>query len=155
MYERLLNKKEEPSMADLTAYCGVNAERFSRLNDWLSKTCGTEQKITFPYGNSYGWVVAHRKKKQLICNIFAEDQAFTVMLRMSDRQYRSIYEQVQRYTQEYIDNKYPCGDGGWIQYRITCEEHFDDIQKLLTVKCEKTSKAGKVDKTDRADKAGV
>ena len=38
-------------------------------------------------------------------------------------------------TQEYIDNKYPCGDGGWIHYRVLCREHFDDIQKLLDVKC--------------------
>ena len=46
-----------------------------------------------------------------------------------------FYEQVQAYTREYIDNQYACGDGGWIHYRITCREHFDDIQKLLAVKC--------------------
>ena len=37
--------------------------------------------------------------------------------------------------QECIDNKYPCGDGGWLHYRVTGEAHFCDIQKLLEMKC--------------------
>lgn len=38
---------------------------------------------------------------------------------------------------EGIDHKYPCGEGGWIHYRVTSREHFDDIRKLLTVKISK------------------
>ena len=34
-----------------------------------------------------------------------------------------------------IDHKYPCGDGGWIHYRVAGPEQFEDIQVLLTVKC--------------------
>ena len=25
--------------------------------------------------------------------------------------------------------------GGWIHYRVTCKEHFDNIKTLLSVKC--------------------
>lgn len=57
------------------------------------------------------------------------------MMRLSDRQYKSVYGQLQKYTRDYIDNRYPCGDGGWIHYRVTREEHFDDIKTLLSVKC--------------------
>lgn len=57
------------------------------------------------------------------------------MMRMSDKQYGIVYEQLQKYSQEYIDNKYPCGDGGWIHYHVTSEENFDDIKTLLSVKC--------------------
>lgn len=46
----------------------------------------TNQKITFPYGNHYGWAITHRKGQKLICRIFPE--------------------------KELIDNKYPCNDGG-------------------------------------------
>ena len=56
------------------------------------------------------------------------------MMRLSDKQYRAIYDQLQKNTQEYTDNKYPCGDGGWIHYRVTCMEHFDDIKILLLTK---------------------
>ena len=51
------------------------------INDWLTTTFHTEQKVVFPYGN-----------------------------------------------------KYPCGDGGWIHYRVICQEHYEDIKKLLAVK---------------------
>lgn len=40
-----------------------------------------------------------------------------------------------KYTQEVIDKKYPCSNGGWIQYRVICQEHYEDIKKLLEVKC--------------------
>lgn len=85
----------------------------------------------------YGWGIAHRKKSRLICNVFAEDNVFSVMMRLSDEQYKSIYGQLQQYAQECIDEKYPCGDGGWIHYLVTCKERIDDIQKLLSVKCGK------------------
>ena len=135
MYERMLNKQEEPTIAQMTAYCGACAELFTRLNEWLSGTFGTAQAVTFPYGNGYGWGIAHRKNKKLICHVFAEENAFTVMVRLSNKQYDSIYGKVQAGTREQIDHKYPCSDGGWLHYRVTSREQFDDIQSLLTVKC--------------------
>lgn len=135
MYERMLNKQVTPTIEEMTEFCGENAERFSLLNEWLTSAFHTEQKIVFPYGNKYGWGIAHKKKNKLICNIFAEDNAFTVMMRLPDQQYNTVYGKLQKYAQEHIDNKYPCGDGGWIHYRVTCEEYFDDIKTLLSVKC--------------------
>lgn len=135
MYERMLDKQIIPSFEDMAAYCGENAELFTQLNEWLCGGFATEKSFSFPYGNNYGWCVAHRKKKKLLCNIFAENGSFTVMMRLSNRQYKSVYEDLCKYTREYIDDRYPCGDGGWIHYRVTCKEHFDDIKKLLAVKC--------------------
>lgn len=82
MYERMLDKQNKPAFDDMAAYCGKGMELFIRINEWLSDTCSTVQEITFPYGNKYGWAVAHRKKKKLICNVFAENGAFTVMIRI-------------------------------------------------------------------------
>ena len=135
MYERLLNKQIVPTFEELAAYCGENGALFQKLNEQLSQMYGTTQEIRFPYGNHYGWGVAHRKKKKLICDIFAEAGAFTAMLRLSNQQFDSVYDQLQAYTQNYIDNKYPCGEGGWIHYRVLNEEHFSDIMRLLAVKC--------------------
>ena len=90
MYGRMLNKQVEPTVAEMTEYCAENEERFSMLNDWLTATFSTEQKVVFPYGNKYGWVIAHYKKKKLICNIFAESGAFTVMVRLTNKQCEAI-----------------------------------------------------------------
>lgn len=51
MYERMLNKQIVPTVEEMTEYCGENGERFSMLNDWLTTTFHTEQKLVFPYGN--------------------------------------------------------------------------------------------------------
>ena len=115
MYERMLNKQEQPRYNEMCAHCEECGELFIRLNTWLFETFATQQEVTFPYGNHYGWGIAHRKKKKLMCNVFPEAGAFTVMLRLSDAQYASVYEQLHRYAREYIDNRYPCGNGGWIQ----------------------------------------
>lgn len=135
MYERMLNKLTMPTIENMTAYCGENAERFSKINEWLSSELDTMQTVVFPYGNHYGWGITHKKKNKLICNVFAEDGAFTVMLRMTNKQYAALYGELMTYTQELIDNKYPCGEGGWIHYRVICEEHLDDVKKLLLEKC--------------------
>ena len=96
MYERMLNKQVTPTIKEMTEFCGENAERFSLLNEWLTSAFHTEQKIAFPYGNKYGWGIAHKKKNKLICNIFAEDNAFTVMMRLSDQQYNTVYGELQK-----------------------------------------------------------
>ena len=130
----MLDKKEKPTMEEMTSFCGENGNYFVLFNEWLSDTFETEQQIVFPYDNKYGWGVAHKKAKKFLCNVFAEDNAFTVMMRLSDKQYRTVYDKVQRLTKECIDNKYPCGDGGWIHYRIICEENLDDAKQLLSAK---------------------
>lgn len=135
MYERMLDKLAKPTIEEMAVFCGENAERFSLLNEWLASVFHTDERIVFPYGNHYGWGVSHKVKNKLICNIFAEDNAFTVMMRLSDRQYQTVYSQLQEYARGLIDNKYSCGDGGWIHYRVTEEEQFDDIKTLLAVKC--------------------
>lgn len=133
MHERMLNKQIEPTISQMTEYCGGAAALFAALNSWLSEK-DTEMKIAFPYGNSYGWCAAHRKKKKLICNVFAEAGSFSVMMRLSDKQYQSVYQQLHEYSQECIDHRYPCGDGGWIHCRVTNAEQLEDIEKLLSIK---------------------
>lgn len=135
MYERMLNKQVVPTIEEMAEYCAENAERFSMLNDWLISAYHTEQKVVFPYGNKYGWGIGHYKKRNLLCNIFAEAGAFTVMMRLTNVQYETIYGELNQYTQALIDNKYPCGNGGWIHYRVIGQEHYEDIKKLLAVKC--------------------
>lgn len=134
MYERMLNKKVKPTMEEMTSFCRENGDYFVLLNEWLSDTFGTEPQIEFPYGNKYGWGIAHRKGKKYLCTVFAEENAFTVMIRLTNKQYANVYEKVRKRTQDYIDQKYPCGDGGWVHYRIISEEDFEDAKLLIAAK---------------------
>lgn len=137
MYERMLDKSLTPTVAELTAWCGEIGPLFTQLNDWLGATYALTQTIVFPYGKRYGWGIAHRRKSKLICNVFAESGAFTVMTRLSDKQFQSVYGQLSEYGQMLVDGKYPCGDGGWVHFRVTCGAHMADIQALLAAKMNK------------------
>lgn len=105
MYERMLHKQIVPTIEEMTEYCAENVKRFSMINDWLTTASNTKQKVVFHYGNTDGWGIGHYKKKKLMCNIFAEAGAFTVMLRLTNVQYEA------------------------------CQEHYKDIKKMLEVKC--------------------
>lgn len=135
MYERMLNKQIKPNAHDFITYCGQMGTFFQSLNSFLSDQYKTTQEIRFPYGNNYGWCITHRKGKKLICDIFAEADAFTIMLRLSDEQYQETYETLQPNTKQLIDQRYPCGNGGWIHYRVATNEDVSDIETLLSIKC--------------------
>ena len=134
MYERMLDKKAEPSMPELVAHCGICGDMFADINGYLTKEFETETEIRFPYGNHYGWSVKHKKKSRLICDIFAEADAFTVMLRLTDKQFAAVYDGLLDGTKEVVDNRYPCGEGGWIHYRVTDRKQLEDAKLLLRVK---------------------
>ena len=70
MYERMLNKQEQPQYNEMCMHCKECGELFAGLNTWLMETFATQQEITFPYGNHYGWGIAHRKRNKLMCNVF-------------------------------------------------------------------------------------
>ena len=137
MYERMLDKQHCPSPEEMRAFCGENARRFDEINALLQNEFQTETTPAFPYGNHYGWCVAHRRKGRLCCNVFPEDGAFTVMLRLSDAQCRAAYVGAGPFGRALIDGKYPCGDGGWIHYRVTGHGQLCEVQTMLAVKCSK------------------
>lgn len=121
----------------MTQWCGDTAPLFVQLNEWISSPDALTQSIVFPYGKQYGWAIAHRKKTKLICNVFPECGALTIMTHLSDKQFQAVYPQLSDYAKRYVNNRYPCGDGGWIHYRISSPEHMADIQSLLTAKMHK------------------
>lgn len=55
MYERLLDKNNQPTAEGMTEYCCENAERFATLNGWIDTEFGSESTVVLPYGNKYGW----------------------------------------------------------------------------------------------------
>ncbi len=134
MYERMLTKNELPTMSEMGSFCKENAQSFQDINEWLINHFGLETKIVFPYGNNYGWGVAHKKKNRLIANVFPENGSFSVMFRLTKSQLQQSREHVSEYARNLIDHYYPCSDGGWIQYRVSDPCQNDDLKLLLTLK---------------------
>lgn len=134
MYERMLDKQNQPTYEEFANYCGVCRSLFERADDVLTNELNAEKVMRFPYGNHYGWGMKYSVKSKHICDIFAEKDAFTVMLRMADSQFSKVYDELSAYSKELIDHKYPCGNGGWVHYRVQSEAHLKDILRLLQIK---------------------
>ena len=134
MYERMLDKQHKPTYGDFTEYCGNCKNLFEKVDVFLINELKTEKLMRFPYGNSYGWGMKYFIKSKHICDIFAEKDAFTVMLRLTNMQFEEVYNELSNYTKEFIDKKYPCGEAGWIHYRVLTEQHLEDIKILLQLK---------------------
>lgn len=107
---------------------------FKSMNGWLL-AAARHRQFVIPMEIITAGQSLIKKKKKLICNVFAEADSLTVMLRLSNEQFAQIYDQVEQETQACIDKKYPCGDGGWLHYRVTNETQFRDVQKMLELKC--------------------
>ena len=134
MYERMLDKEHKPTYEEFIEYCGKCKNLFEKVDCFLIKELKTEKIMRFPYGNSYGWGMKYFIKSMHFCDIFAEKDAFTVMIRLNDTKFNEIYNEVSPYTRKCIDNRYPCGKGGWLNYRVLNEDNLKDVKKILQLK---------------------
>ena len=106
----------------------------------MGEACSVQTAIRFPYGNSYGWSVRYGqggKSNKHICDAFAENGAFTVHFRVSNIQLGRVYDTLSDYSKSICDNKYPCGDGGWLSYRVLTDDNLEDVLKILAYKLNK------------------
>ena len=134
MYERLLDKTLSPSFEDLLAYSAGCGAFWSDLDNYITDAFSAQKQIRFPYGNKYGWSCKYSLKSKHICDIFAENAAFALHFRMTNKQIEAVYGDISEYARNICDNKYPCGEAGWLTYRVLSQEHIDDAKKLLSAK---------------------
>jgi hypothetical protein len=90
--------------------------------------------IRFPYGNKYGWGVKYSRKNKHICDVFAENGAFAAHFRMANNAMDTVYNGLSDYSKDIWKRKYPCGDGGWLNFRVLNSEHLDDLKIILRAK---------------------
>lgn len=130
----MLDKQKEPSFDEMISYCGEVGKLWLELDGYLKDKLQMKGCIRFPYGNKYGWSVKYSIKSKHVCDVFAENGAFMVLIRMSNASMEPIYSTLSDYAKVVWDNKYPCGSGGWLNYRVTGNEQFQDILKIIETK---------------------
>lgn len=69
--------------------------------------------------------------------MFFERNSFTVTITIGKNELQRLYQELNNMlpkTKELWKNRYPCGDGGWIHYRLEDNNELLDIQKLICIK---------------------
>ena len=136
-YERLLNKDDKPTYSSLFDYAGDSKHLWMEFGKRLGDICPVQTTIRFPYGIKYGWSIRYGhegKSSKHICDAFAENGSFTVHFRIDNNRISRVYSGLSDYSKNICDNKYPCGDGGWLSYRVLSQEHLTDVLALLAAK---------------------
>lgn len=134
VYERMLDKQVVPSFDEMISYCGENGGVWAELDEYLRNKLGMKGCIRFPYGNKYGWSVKYSLKSKHICDVFAEKGAFMVLIRIPNDAMEPICNDLSDYAKAVWDDKYPCGSGGWMNYRVTSNEQLRDLIKIIETK---------------------
>lgn len=139
MYERLLDKNNEPSLEYIKKYVGSESyERLLKFEDYLRANYHLFREIRFPFGNNYGWSYKYSHKSTHLCYVFFENGAFTVTIQVGDKQVHLVEDTLFSLSQkakELWETRYPCGNhGGWVHFRVLNDEDMLDVLKLVIAK---------------------
>jgi len=134
MYERLLDRETVPSFEELLTYSGETSKIWLKLEDFLYRTYNLVKTIRFPYGKDYGWSLKYSHGDKHICDVFAENNAFTVFFRIDELAVDRFYEILSRYAHEIWKNGIPSGKGKWLNFRVLLREHLEEVKLFLTAK---------------------
>jgi len=135
MYERMLDKENRPTEAQVAEHMGAEAvERLQQFESYLRSDYNLAREMRFPYGNSYGWGYKYSHKSAHLCDVFFEDGAFTVMLQVGKaKAVEEIMDELSPKAQELWAERHPCGTGGggWIHYQVFDDAEVSDVCKFV------------------------
>lgn len=139
MYERMLNKKNIPTMDEIQETMGKAAlEILNQFESFLVELYDLHRELKFPFGKNYGWGYKYSHKNKHLCYLFFEQGGFTIFTQIGDKQ---IFEMEDKLlflsdkAKEIWDRRYPCGEhGGWINYRVISEEDMMEALVFIKVK---------------------
>ena len=139
MYERLLDKHNEPTIEQVEKYLGQESyNRLLSLEEHLQTYYHLTKEMRFPFGNNYGWGYKYSHKSSHLCYVFFEKEAFTVTMQIGDKQVHLVENNLNDLSlkaQELWANRYPCGEhGGWIHYRVMGDEELADVYRFIHAK---------------------
>ena len=141
MYERMLNKQIVPNEDEIKKHIGKNSvEIIELIKNGLEKSMEINMELKFPFGNNYGWGYKVSSKSKHLFYLFFEKSSINIMLQIGKIKTKAETERYGQLSEEgrkYWENRYPCGDGGWIHYRITNKKQLKDIGLFLSIKTNK------------------
>jgi len=129
----MLNKQETPTFDDLIRYSGESGSLWLRLDANLQQL-GATREIRFPYGKDYGWSAKYSVKKKHICDIFAENGAFTALFQVSAKAIETVYDELDDYAKQVWADNSPCSTGGWISFQVQTESQMENLEKIILAK---------------------
>lgn len=136
--QRFFDPKKAPEPTEIEALLGETAsQRFHHLDAFLQNSYDITCELKFPFGKHYGWSYKYSIKGKMLCYVFFEKDTFTVTITIGKGDLPKLEKELPQMlprTQQYWENRYPCGDGGWIHYRVQNDDELQDVKRLISIK---------------------
>ena len=138
MGDRMLYKNNIPTEKEIFEHIGNNAKvLLKQFEEAFEKQYDMQKELKFPFGNNYGWGYKYSHKTKHLCYVFFESGEIDIMMQISSKDKEKLNEVINEglsLTKEVWKNRYPCSDGGWINYRPKAQEDITEIMRLLAFK---------------------
>lgn len=138
MFERMLDKQKPPSETEITDHIGKKHQLIlDKIENELISRYDLIRELRFPFGNSYGWGFRYSHKSKHLCYVFFEKESLTLQIQIGKNEVGRFLSDLDTSSDKLIkawDDRYPCGEGGWIYYRISGEHEIGEILKLVSLK---------------------
>ena len=134
-YERLIDKTEMLSLDKLLGLIGNARGPFDDIDAFLTGPIKAERTIKFD-AHSQCWKLHYSIKREYICDIIAEEDAFTLVTRLPCEMIEAAYDDFPPYAKERIDSS-PYRHRGWIEYRVLRSEHLEGAKMLLHLRIDR------------------
>ena len=138
MSNRMLDKNNIPTEKEIFELIGNDANKLlEQFEEAFDKQYDMQKELKFPFGNNYGWGYKYSHKTKHLCYIFFEIGEIDVMMQISSKDKEKLNEVINGgllLTKELWKTKYPCSDGGWINYRPKTKDDVKEIMRLLAFK---------------------
>ena len=138
MHERMLNKEKKPSIDEIINHIGNDSyELLKHLEKELNDKYDIARELRFPYGNSYGWGFKYSHKTKHLCDIFFENSAITITIQIGGNKVVKLNEELNYLlpkTKKLWEERYLCGNGGWIHYRVFEDKELIDVLRIIAIK---------------------
>jgi hypothetical protein len=135
MYERMLQKEVKPPLNDIYNIIGSDGTILLKdIDNFMRLSYDIVSEIRFPFGNKYGWGIKYSHRTKHLCYVFPETGSFTVTIQIGEKELTKLYEKLESFlpkTRELWSHRYPCGEGGWLHYRVFS---LEDIKELIKIK---------------------
>lgn len=147
MGERLLDQAARPTPEIIAQLLGTDAlMRLKRLEASLRLDYDLSVSLEFPFGSSYGWGYKYSHRAQMLCYAFFERNSFTVTVSLGKAalpRLNAALASLLPKTQKLWEERYPCGEGGWVHYPVGSDGELEDVLTLIRCRHLPAKKAGK------------
>ena len=137
MSSRMLDKNNIPTEEEIFKFIGDDAKKLLNQFEEAFGKYDMQKELKFPFGNNYGWGYKYSHKTKYLCYVFFESGEIDVMMQISSKDEKKLNEVINgglQMTRELWSKRYPCSNGGWINYRPKTKENIEEIMRLLAFK---------------------